>query len=261
MYDPMWLQQTVQRPACCFTTPVTCVLGNRQSFHRWMDSVEQRIEHSESTSHRILLQRPQLLKVQLMGTAICLSSFGSPSLCHTAVRPNVPALPSLQSWVWPPVLWTPLWCAAGVFMTTERLILIIFSILAKSMHLYNWDSDRGFSYLNLLRFFHYPAHGLAALLSEGTLISSGVPCNISGFIFIVISIFKIFIYLFLERGKGGRKRERNTNVWLPLSHLLLGTWPATQACSLTGNWTGNPLVCRPALNPLSHTSQGSPGLY
>ena len=35
-----------------------------------------------------------------------------------------------------------------------------------------------------------------------------------------------------------------------------GTWPATQACALTGNQTGDPLVCRPALNPLSHTNQG-----
>ena len=37
---------------------------------------------------------------------------------------------------------------------------------------------------------------------------------------------------------------------------LLGTWPATQACALTGNQTGDPLVCRPALQPLSYTSQG-----
>ena len=36
---------------------------------------------------------------------------------------------------------------------------------------------------------------------------------------------------------------------------LPGTWPETQACALTGNQTGNPLVCRPALNPLSYTSQ------
>ena len=46
-------------------------------------------------------------------------------------------------------------------------------------------------------------------------------------------------------------------MWLPLMHPLLGTWPRTQACALTGNRTGNPLVPRPALNPLSHTSQGN----
>ena len=43
-----------------------------------------------------------------------------------------------------------------------------------------------------------------------------------------------------------------------LSHAPIGdlTWPATQACALTGNGTSNPLVHRLALNPLSHTSQG-----
>ena len=52
-------------------------------------------------------------------------------------------------------------------------------------------------------------------------------------------------------------RERNINVWLPLMHPKLGTWPATQAHALTGNRTSDPLVHRPALNPLSHTSQES----
>ena len=37
-----------------------------------------------------------------------------------------------------------------------------------------------------------------------------------------------------------------------------GTWPVTQSCALTGNWTSNPLVCSLVLNPLSHNSQGSP---
>ena len=35
----------------------------------------------------------------------------------------------------------------------------------------------------------------------------------------------------------------------------LGTWPKTQASALTGNETNDPLVCRPVLNPLSHTNQ------
>ena len=66
-----------------------------------------------------------------------------------------------------------------------------------------------------------------------------------------------FIYLFLERGEGKeKKRERNINVWLPLMHHLLGTWPETQACTLTRNQTGDPLLHSPVLNPLSHTSQG-----
>ena len=67
---------------------------------------------------------------------------------------------------------------------------------------------------------------------------------------------KDFIYLFLEKGEGKKKeRERNINVWLLLEHPLLGIWPAIQACALTGNRTGDPPVCRPALSPLSHTSQ------
>ena len=59
-------------------------------------------------------------------------------------------------------------------------------------------------------------------------------------------IFKIF-YLFIFREREGREkeRERNISVWLPLMWPPLGTWPATQACALTGNWTGDPLVHNP----------------
>ena len=55
---------------------------------------------------------------------------------------------------------------------------------------------------------------------------------------------------------GGRKREKNINVWLPLEGLLLGTWPTIQACVLPRNRTSNPLVHWLALNPVNHTSQG-----
>ena len=69
---------------------------------------------------------------------------------------------------------------------------------------------------------------------------------------------KDFMYLFSEGEKGKEKEwERNVNVWLPIAYPLLGTWPTTQPCALTGNRTSNPLVHRPALNPLSHTSQGT----
>ena len=75
--------------------------------------------------------------------------------------------------------------------------------------------------------------------------------------------FKDLIHLFLERGKGGRKRGREISVCeryigqLPLACLQLGTWPTTKAHALTGNQTNDLLVHRPALNPLSHSSQGS----
>ena len=73
-------------------------------------------------------------------------------------------------------------------------------------------------------------------------------------------IFKIFyLFIFIEREKEGEREkhlwERNMD-WLPLAFPQLGTWPAMQACDLTRNWTGNLLVCRLVLNPLSHTSQG-----
>ena len=67
------------------------------------------------------------------------------------------------------------------------------------------------------------------------------------------------LYLFLEREEGrDKERDRSINVWLPLVCPLLGIWLATQACALTGNQTGGPLVHRPMLNPLSHTSWGPP---
>ena len=71
---------------------------------------------------------------------------------------------------------------------------------------------------------------------------------------------KILFFLFLERGER-RERERNSNVWLPLMCPLLGTWPTPQACALTGFRTRDPLVYRPALNPLRHTSQGLTLVY
>ena len=72
-----------------------------------------------------------------------------------------------------------------------------------------------------------------------------------------VFVFKDFVYLFLERGEGREKeRERNISRLLTLVRPLLGTWPATQACALTGNQTSYPLIRRPVLSPLSHTSQG-----
>ena len=69
-----------------------------------------------------------------------------------------------------------------------------------------------------------------------------------------------FYFIFRQRGRE-EERERNISVWLPLTLPLLGTWPTTQACALTGNQTCDLLVCRLVLNPLSHTSQGSHILF
>ena len=62
---------------------------------------------------------------------------------------------------------------------------------------------------------------------------------------------KDFIYLFLKRGE---ESKRNINGCF--SHPQLGTRHAAQACALTGNWTSDALLCRPAPKPLNHNSQG-----
>ena len=74
---------------------------------------------------------------------------------------------------------------------------------------------------------------------------------------LILRFLKRFhLFIFRERGEGREtERERNIIVWLPLMCLLLGAWPATQACALTGNQTSGPFVRRLALNPVSHTSQ------
>ena len=74
---------------------------------------------------------------------------------------------------------------------------------------------------------------------------------------LVFCLFEYFIYLFSERRERKEKeRGRNINVWLPLVRLPTGDLAHNAAWALTGNRTSNPLVCRPAFNPLSRTSQG-----
>ena len=62
------------------------------------------------------------------------------------------------------------------------------------------------------------------------------------YLLLFIYFLKDFIYSFLERGE---EKERNISVWLPLTHPVLGTWPETQACTLTVNRTSDPLVPSP----------------
>ena len=75
----------------------------------------------------------------------------------------------------------------------------------------------------------------------------------------LLFFLRLYIFIFRERGREGEiEGEKHGSV--VLAEPQLGTWPATQACALTGNQTSDLLVCRPALSPLSHTSQG-PQIY
>ena len=74
--------------------------------------------------------------------------------------------------------------------------------------------------------------------------------------FLSSSFKKIYLIIFRDGGREG-EREGEKHPCVVASHAsLLGTWPTTQACALTGNRTSDPLLYRLVLNPLSHTSHG-----
>lgn len=78
-----------------------------------------------------------------------------------------------------------------------------------------------------------------------------------GWNFLIYLLDSLKDYLFIKRGKGREGEKRPcVVVWLSPTRPLLGTWPAPQAGAQLGNQAGDRLGRRPALNPLSHTSQG-----
>ena len=75
-------------------------------------------------------------------------------------------------------------------------------------------------------------------------------------IFYLNFFLKILFVYFRQSGREG-EREGERHQCVVASHApSTGDLAATQACALTGNQTGEPLVCRLVLSPLSHTSQG-----
>ena len=72
-----------------------------------------------------------------------------------------------------------------------------------------------------------------------------------------LDVLKRFSLLIFREGGGKGEREgEKYHCLVPCVCPQPGMWPSTQACALTGNRTSNPLVLRPELDPLSHTSQG-----
>ena len=61
-------------------------------------------------------------------------------------------------------------------------------------------------------------------------------------LFICLFVCLKILFIFREKERKEKEKERNISVCLPLTHPYWGTWPATQACALTGNRTSDPLV-------------------
>ena len=81
--------------------------------------------------------------------------------------------------------------------------------------------------------------------------------SLSSLSMLITSVFfkRFYLFVFRERGREGERKEEKHQCVIA-SGPKLGTCPATQACALTGNQTGDPLILRPLLNPLSYISQG-----
>ena len=59
-------------------------------------------------------------------------------------------------------------------------------------------------------------------------------------------IFKDFyLFIYRERERGGEREGAIYQCVVASQHPILGAWPATQACAMTGNRTGDPLVLSP----------------
>ena len=86
------------------------------------------------------------------------------------------------------------------------------------------------SFVSLIKFVLFDAivNGVVSLISFLDYLFQCIELQLTFF-------FKILL-TYLERGEGKEEEaERNINVWLPPMCPQLGTWPATQACALTGN--------------------------
>ena len=75
------------------------------------------------------------------------------------------------------------------------------------------------------------------------------------FMFVCFFLKRFYLFTLEKGGKREKERKRNMDVWLPLTAPTRDL-ACNPACARIGNRTSDPLVHRPALNPVSHTSQG-----
>ena len=68
--------------------------------------------------------------------------------------------------------------------------------------------------------------------------------------------FKKILFMFRERGKEEEREAKKHQCVVASCAPPTGDLACNPGIALTGNWTGDPSVLRPALSPLSHTSQG-----
>ena len=87
------------------------------------------------------------------------------------------------------------------------------------------------------------------LIRENTIILNMNFLNFSFFL-------RFYLFNFRQRGKEGERKGEKHKCVVASCAPPTGDLTHTQAYSLTGNQTSDPLVHKLALNPLSHTSQG-----
>ena len=88
---------------------------------------------------------------------------------------------------------------------------------------------------------------------------AGKPTNrnltLSFFLKNFLKILFIYLFIFRERGREGEREGEKHQCVVAVHAPYLGTWHAAQEYTQTENQSGDFLVSRPMLNPLSYTSQ------
>ena len=83
------------------------------------------------------------------------------------------------------------------------------------------------------------------------------PQTKGGFHVFFFFFFNLYLFIFRERGREGEREGEKHQCVVASRTPPTGDLAHNPGMCPDGNRTDDPLVCRLALNPLSHTSQGS----